>query len=178
LKCAGRIGDGVILQFADPHLIKWCLGLRETGRRGSGRDFSKIRVMSATRSGFQKTRKLRANGFDGFRPWCRIMSSIWFRVINPRNCLRNSLPISAIAKEYNYLHHAEVAAATRSSSPTKSSTGSASSETLPRHTRKLQVLRSHGVTQFNIYLMCGEEEKTLEIYGRDIIPSFSSAKFV
>ena len=25
LRCAGKIGDGVILQFADPHLIKWCL---------------------------------------------------------------------------------------------------------------------------------------------------------
>jgi len=27
------------------------------------------------------------------------------------------------------------------------------------------------VTQFNIYLMCGDEEKTLEIYGREIIPT-------
>src|SRR5262245_63512716 len=25
LGCAGRMGDGVILQFADPALIKWCL---------------------------------------------------------------------------------------------------------------------------------------------------------
>src|SRR5262249_42105557 len=25
LRCAGKIGDGVILQFADPHLIRWCL---------------------------------------------------------------------------------------------------------------------------------------------------------
>ena len=33
----------------------------------------------------------------------------------------------------------------------------------------LQELRSLGVTQFNIYLMCGDEEKTLETYGREII---------
>src|SRR5229473_6918666 len=26
LRTAGRIGDGVILQFADPDLIEWCLG--------------------------------------------------------------------------------------------------------------------------------------------------------
>ena len=38
------------------------------------------------------------------------------------------------------------------------------------HIRRLEELRSLGVTQFNIYLMCGEEEKTLDIYGRDIIP--------
>src|SRR5438309_3956305 len=26
LRCAGRIADGVVLQFSDPDLIKWCLG--------------------------------------------------------------------------------------------------------------------------------------------------------
>jgi hypothetical protein len=31
------------------------------------------------------------------------------------------------------------------------------------------------VTQFNIYLMCGEEEKTLEVYGRDVLPNYMRA---
>ena len=48
LRCAGRVGDGVILQFADPHLIKWCLGFVKEGAQEAGRDFSKIKVMSAT----------------------------------------------------------------------------------------------------------------------------------
>src|SRR5262249_35617230 len=48
LRCAGRIGDGVILQFSDPHLVKWCLGFVREGAEEAGRDFSKIRVMSAT----------------------------------------------------------------------------------------------------------------------------------
>src|SRR5262244_1467215 len=48
LRCAGRIGDGVILQFADRALIKWCLGFVREGAEEAGRDFSKIRVMSAT----------------------------------------------------------------------------------------------------------------------------------
>src|SRR5262245_50097393 len=48
LRCAGRIGDGVILQFSDPHLVKWCLGFVKEGAQEAGRDFSKIRVMSAT----------------------------------------------------------------------------------------------------------------------------------
>jgi len=29
-----------------------------------------------------------------------------------------------------------------------------------------------GVTQFNIYLMCGEEEQTLDLYQREILPTF------
>jgi len=35
-----------------------------------------------------------------------------------------------------------------------------------------------GVTQFNIYLMCGEEEQTLEIYEREVLPQFRTAKAV
>ena len=38
------------------------------------------------------------------------------------------------------------------------------------HKKKLRALEAAGVTQFNIYLMCGDEEQTLDIYGRDIIP--------
>jgi len=44
--------------------------------------------------------------------------------------------------------------------------------TAAEHIHKLKELRSAGVTQFNIYLMCGEEEKTLEVYEREIIPAF------
>ncbi len=46
------------------------------------------------------------------------------------------------------------------------------------HREKLRKLASVGVTQFNIYLMCGEEEQTLEIYEREIVPQFRTAKAV
>ena len=70
---------------------------------------------------------------------------------------------------YNYLHHAEVGS---------SNAHFVTDEVVDRfcvvgpvaeHVRRLQELRSLGVTQFNIYLMCGDEEKTLETYGREII---------
>ena len=47
LDLAGRVGDGVILQFADPDLIEWCLGFVKKGAEAAGRDFRKIEVMSA-----------------------------------------------------------------------------------------------------------------------------------
>src|SRR5437879_10560419 len=46
-RTAGRIGDGVILQFADPDLIEWCLGFVREGAKEAGRDFSRIEVMAA-----------------------------------------------------------------------------------------------------------------------------------
>src|SRR5437870_12177242 len=47
LRMAGRIADGVILQFADPHLIRWCIGFVREGAEEAGRKFSKLEVMSA-----------------------------------------------------------------------------------------------------------------------------------
>jgi DNA polymerase III delta subunit len=43
------------------------------------------------------------------------------------------------------------------------------------HRQKLKKLAKVGVTQFNIYLMCGDEELTLEAYQRDVLPVFRGA---
>ena len=39
------------------------------------------------------------------------------------------------------------------------------------HIAKLRELADAGVDQFNIYLMNGDEEAILEIYGREIVPA-------
>jgi probable F420-dependent oxidoreductase len=175
LRCAGRIGDGVILQFADPHLIKWCLGFVKEGAEEAGRDFSKIKVMSATAiwvSDDKNTARDRVRWFPA------LVSNHVVDLVSRYK--PEELPPELTAyiqdrKGYNYLHHAEV--------------GSSNAEfvtddvvdrfcivgSVAEHLQKLRELKSIGVTQFNIYLMCGEEEKTLEIYGRDVIPAFSSA---
>ena len=37
-------------------------------------------------------------------------------------------------------------------------------------------LEAVGVDQFNVYLMNGDEEEMLEIYGRDIIPALADVE--
>ena len=44
------------------------------------------------------------------------------------------------------------------------------------HNKKLRELADVGVTQFNIYLMCGDEEQTLDVYQRDVLPAFLKTK--
>ena len=47
LNMAGRVADGIILQFADPDLIEWCMGYVKEGAREAGRDPKSIEVMAA-----------------------------------------------------------------------------------------------------------------------------------
>jgi probable F420-dependent oxidoreductase len=172
LRRAGRIGDGVILQFADPDLIKWCLGFVKEGAEEAGRDFSKIRVMSATAIWISEDKKAAR---ERVRWFPALVSNHVVDLVSrykPEELPPELTAYISDRKGYNYLHHAEV--------------GSSNSEfvtdevvdrfcivgPVAEHVRKLRELQSLGVTQFNIYLMCGDEEQTLEIYGRDIIPSF------
>ena len=41
-----------------------------------------------------------------------------------------------------------------------------------QHVEKLKQLEAAGVTQFNIYLMCGEEERIVAEYAEHILPHF------
>src|SRR5712692_5828936 len=47
IELAGRIADGVILQFADPDLIEWCVSFVKKGAEAAGRDPKKIEIMAA-----------------------------------------------------------------------------------------------------------------------------------
>jgi hypothetical protein len=42
--------------------------------------------------------------------------------------------------------------------------------------RRLEELQALGVHQFNIYLMCGDEEQQVETYGERVIPHFNGEK--
>jgi alkanesulfonate monooxygenase SsuD/methylene tetrahydromethanopterin reductase-like flavin-dependent oxidoreductase (luciferase family) len=72
---------------------------------------------------------------------------------------------------YDYQHHCEV---------DSSNANFVSDDVVDRfclvgpaeaHREKLRKLASVGVTQFNVYLMCGDEEDTLEQYKTEILPA-------
>jgi hypothetical protein len=44
---------------------------------------------------------------------------------------------------------------------------------IEEHRKKLERLRNAGVTQFNIYLMSGDEEQTLDVYSREVLPAYA-----
>ena len=172
LNMAGRIANGVILQFADPDLIAWCLSFVWQGAKEAGRDPKSLEIMSAAPvwvSDDLATARQRVRWFPA------LVSNHVVDLISRYK--PEDLPASLTSyvqkrAGYDYKHHAEVGSDNASF---------VSDEVVDRfclvgpveaHRRKLEKLAEVGVTQFNIYLMCGEEEQTLEIYEREVLSRF------
>jgi probable F420-dependent oxidoreductase len=172
LRCAGRIADGVILQFADPHLIKWCLGFVREGAEEAGRDFSSIRVMSAAPVWVSDDL---AKARNQVRWFPALVSNHVVDLIaryDPKELPQELTAYVRDRKGYDYLHHAEVGSENAEFVSDDVVDRFSIVGTAQEHIRRLKELSDIGVTQFNIYLMSGDEEKTVEIYGREIIPAF------
>ncbi len=170
LDLAGRLGDGVILQFADPDLIEWCLGFVKKGAESAGRDFRKIEVMAAAPVWVSDDLKLAR---ERVRWFPALVSNHVVDLISRYKPEELPPALTSFVRNrgaYDYGQHCEV---------DSSNSKFVSDEVVDRfclvgsasaHREKLRKLASVGVTQFNIYLMCGEEEATLEIYQREILP--------
>jgi probable F420-dependent oxidoreductase len=170
LEMAGRVADGIILQFADPDLIAWCLGFVKEGARAAGRDFQKIEVMAAAPVWVSDDLKVAR---DRVRWFPALVSNHVVDLISRYK--PEELPpalTSYVDKRggYDYQQHCEV---------DSSNSKFVSDEVVDRfcvvgpveaHLKKLRTLATVGVTQFNIYLMCGEEEGTVETYKEEILP--------
>ncbi|MDW8292007.1 MAG: TIGR03842 family LLM class F420-dependent oxidoreductase [Anaerolineae bacterium] len=178
LRSAGRIADGVVLQFADPHLIKWCLQFVKEGAEEAGRDYSQIKIMACAPIWI-------GSDLEYARERVR-----WFPALVSNHVVdllkrygKENLPPELVTyvetrKGYDYLHHAEVGSSNAEFVPDEIVDRYCVIGTIKDHIAKLEELQSLGVHQFNIYLMCGDEEKQVAAYGRYVIPHFNGKKHI
>jgi probable F420-dependent oxidoreductase len=174
LSMAGRVADGVILQLADPDLIRWFAGQVRDAATAAGRDPASIRVQAAAPLHLGP----RDLGRERTRWFPALVSNHVVDLVNkyPREQLPDSLTGYIRDRTgYDYLHHAEVGS---------SNAGFVGDEVTDRFcvlgevdevVAKLHVLADAGVDQFNVYLMNGDERDQLERIGREVIPAMSGA---
>jgi len=175
LRTAGRIGDGVILQFADPDLIEWCLGFVREGARETGRDPGEIQVMAAAPVWASDDLKLAR---ERVRWFPALVSNHVMDLVSkykPEELPKSLVSYVQNRGKYDYLHHCEVGSGNADFVTDEIVDRFCLVGPIEQHRKKLEALRKVGVTQFNIYLMCGDEEKTLDIYGRDVLPYHKNA---
>ncbi len=169
LKMTGRIADGAMLQIADPDLVRWFADQVRASAREAGRDPNAVRIMSAAPAHVGDL----ADGRDRIRWFPALVGN---HVVDLVNKYQGDLPEALThyvrgREGYDYLHHAEVGS---------SNAAFVTDDIVDRfgivgdaaaHIAKLRVLADAGVDQFNLYLMNGNEEEQLEIYGREVIPA-------
>jgi alkanesulfonate monooxygenase SsuD/methylene tetrahydromethanopterin reductase-like flavin-dependent oxidoreductase (luciferase family) len=174
LAMTGRVADGVILQLADPDLIRWFAGQMREAAAGAGRDPEALQVQAAAPLHVGP----RDLGRERTRWFPALVSNHVVDLVNkyPREQLPESLTGYITDRTgYDYLHHAEVGS---------SNAGFVGDEVTDRFcvlgevdevVAKLRVLEDAGVDQFNVYLMNGDEREQLERIGREVIPAMAAA---
>jgi probable F420-dependent oxidoreductase len=169
LAAAGRVADGIILQLADPDIIRWCIGFVRAAAEEAGRDPDAIEVMAAAPAYVSDDLALAR---DKVRWFPALVSNHVVDLINkyPKDDLPETLWKYVEKREgYDYRHHAEVGSDNARFVSDEIVSAFAVVGPASAQRERLEALREAGVTQFNIYLMNGEEEDCLDAYGRTVI---------
>jgi probable F420-dependent oxidoreductase len=174
LAVAGRVGDGVIIQLADPVIIEWIMATARESAEQAGRDPDALQCIVGAPS---KVSDDIVSARDEVR-WFPAMVSNHVMDLIEKYGWNSDIPSELTdfvktRKGYDYKDHSRVGAkhgefVTDEICERFSVIGDADA-----CTKKLRELEAVGVDQFNIYLMTEGQEDVLASYGREIIPQFS-----
>jgi probable F420-dependent oxidoreductase len=174
LAVAGRVGDGVIIQLADPHIIQWIMDTARSSAEEAGRDPSALKCIVGAPS---KITDDLAQARDEVR-WFPAMVSNHVMDLIEKYGFDSEIPAALTEyvkarKFYDYKDHSRVGAAHGEFVTDEICDRFTVIGNVEQCIAKLRELEAVGVDQFNIYLMTHGQEETLKAYGDEIIPEFS-----
>jgi probable F420-dependent oxidoreductase len=175
LAVAGRVGDGVIIQLADPDIVQWIMDTARKAAEEAGRDPAELKCIVSAPSHISDDI---ADAREQTR-WFPAMVSNHVKDLIDRYGTDGSVVPQALTdyvlarKFYDYNEHSRVGAKHGEFVSDEICDRFSILGTPEMAIEKLRHLESIGVDQFNIYLMTHGQEGTLEAYGKDIIPKFA-----
>ena len=174
LAVAGRQGDGVIIQLADPEIIQWIMGTARAAADEAGRDPDALKCIVCAPSHVSDDM---ADARDQTR-WFPAMVSNHVKDLIERYGTDGSVVPKALTdyvearKFYDYDDHSRVGAAHGEFVTDEICDRFSVLGNVEQITTKLRELESIGVDHYSIYLMTHGQEETLAAYGEHIIPGF------
>ena len=176
LGVAGRIGDGVIIQLADPIIIQWIMEQARAAAEEAGRDPDELECLVCAPS--MLTDDI-AEARDATR-WFPAMVSNHVMDLIERYGEDSEIPRDLTEyvkarKFYDYKDHSREGAAHGEFVTDEICDRFSVIGSVGQVREKLRELDSIGVDHFNIYLMTHGQEDTLATYGREIIPELKGA---
>ncbi|MGB2951919.1 MAG: TIGR03842 family LLM class F420-dependent oxidoreductase [Gaiellaceae bacterium] len=174
LGVAGRVGDGVIIQLADPQIVQWIMETARKAAEEAGRDPEALECIVCAPSHISADV---ADAREQVR-WFPAMVSNHVMDLIERYGWDSEIPAALTdyvkaRKFYDYKDHSRVGAKHGEFVSDEICDRFCVLGTAEQATEKLRELESIGVGQFNIYLMTQGQEETLAAYGKEIIPQFT-----
>ncbi len=174
LQTAGEIGDGLVIQLAEPLLLKWFSEQALRAGEAAGRDMSDFGIMAAAPAWVGDMGKAR----EQTRWFPAMVGNHVADIVSKYGSDTDEVPQSLTdyiegRRGYDYAEHADKDAEHLDFITDDIIDSFSILGEVDAHLAKLRTLHDVGVTQFNIYLMCGEEEHIVDAYGTHIIPQFS-----
>src|SRR5215207_6366694 len=172
LAIAGRHGDGVIIQLADPDIIQWTMSTARKAAEEAGRDPAALKCIVCAPSHIGDDP---AHARDQVR-WFPAMVSNHVKDLIARYGADGAVVPRALTDYvpddtgYDYDEHSRTGARHGAFVSDEICDRFCVLGTPEQAVEKLVELESIGVDQFNVYLMTEGQEATLETYGREIIP--------
>jgi probable F420-dependent oxidoreductase len=173
LQAAGEVGDGLVIQLAEPALVKWFSDQAIAAGKTAGKNMSNYKVMSAAPVwvGDMKTARTQTRWFPA------MVGNHVADIVEKYGKASDDVPRSLTEyiegrKGYDYHEHADKDAEHLDFITDDIIDSFGILGPVEDHVAKLKQLQSVGVAQFNIYLMCGEEERIVAEYGEHVIPHF------
>jgi probable F420-dependent oxidoreductase len=175
LGVAGRVGDGVIIQLADPQIIQWIMDTARQAAEAEGRDPDALQCIVCAPSYISSDL---AVARDQVRWFPAMVSNHVMDLVERYGADSDEIPAALTdyvkARQfYDYKEHSRVGAKHGGFVTDEICDRFTVLGTVAQATEKLRELESIGVDQFNIYLMTEGQDEILDAYGRDVIPQFS-----
>jgi probable F420-dependent oxidoreductase len=176
LGVAGRVGDGVIIQLADPEIIQWIMSTARAAAVEAGRDPAELKCIVCAPSHVGPIE----DGREQTRWFPAMVSNHVMDLIERYGADGSTIP-SALTdyvqarKFYDYDDHSRVGAAHGEFVTDDICDRFCVLGTPEQVTQKLKDLEGIGVDHFNVYLMTQGQEETLAAYRDSILPAFKTA---
>src|SRR5436305_9757403 len=175
LGVAGRVGDGVIIQLADPQIIQWIMDTARKAAGEEGRDPAALECIVCAPSHISDDL---AAARDQVRWFPAMVSNHVMDLIERYGADSDEIPSALTdyvkARDfYDYKDHSRVGAKHGEFVTDEICDRFCVLGSPEQATEKLRELEPIGVDQFNIYLMTHGQDETLAAYGDRIISQFS-----
>jgi probable F420-dependent oxidoreductase len=174
LRLTGEVGDGFILQLADPDIVAWTIAAVRTAATDAGRNPDDVTICVAAPAYV-------GDDIAHMREQCR-----WFggmvgnhvADIVARYGEDSSVPKALTdyikgRAGYDYNEHGRAGNTHTSFVPDEIVDRFCILGGVDEHVRRLRELREMGVDQFAIYLQHDGKERTLEAYGERVLPAMA-----